>query len=339
MKNRLDWVDITKGLGMILVIVGHCVYFGKTMHNWIFSFHMPMFFILSGLFVKSRPIKHELKRKARSLLVPYFLFSMLGLGITLLIPVWRNKYGLKGLIYDIYMSSPDYINISSIWYLVCLFISMILLQYVIKLKERTQWIIIILMALIGFVFGSIHETIFFLPGKRLPFNLDVVPVSMLFLFLGYRYKDNIFAFVDVINKHMVKLLFFLSVTGIVSVILSVINGRVNLHGLTYNNVFVYFLAALFGSTFVVCVSSLVERLHSKNILKNGLIWCGRNSIKILGVQSIAIRLYILFVNEVFGTQYELYHLPIEHVYVSSFVVTFFSIIIVVLFDFVRKNIK
>lgn len=60
-ENRIDWVDISKGLGIILVIIGHCVYLGGLIHNWIFSFHMPLFFILSGIFIRKIKLNSFIK--------------------------------------------------------------------------------------------------------------------------------------------------------------------------------------------------------------------------------------------------------------------------------------
>jgi len=54
--NRIDYLDIAKGIGIILVYIGHC-YIGErtqTLSNviyWIYSFHMPFFFFVSGMFV------------------------------------------------------------------------------------------------------------------------------------------------------------------------------------------------------------------------------------------------------------------------------------------------
>lgn len=61
-ENRIDWVDISKGLGIILVIIGHCVYLGGLIHNWIFSFHMPLFFILSGIFIRKIKLNSFIKK-------------------------------------------------------------------------------------------------------------------------------------------------------------------------------------------------------------------------------------------------------------------------------------
>ena len=47
-RQRIDWIDTAKGLCMILVIVGHTLPYGNLMRNFIFSFHMPAFFFLTG---------------------------------------------------------------------------------------------------------------------------------------------------------------------------------------------------------------------------------------------------------------------------------------------------
>lgn len=46
-NGRIAWVDIAKGLGIFLVVLGH-TYRKNPVQNWIYSFHMPLFFILSG---------------------------------------------------------------------------------------------------------------------------------------------------------------------------------------------------------------------------------------------------------------------------------------------------
>ena len=40
--------DVIKGIGIILMVIGHTC--GQPLYNWIYSFHMPLFFIISGLF-------------------------------------------------------------------------------------------------------------------------------------------------------------------------------------------------------------------------------------------------------------------------------------------------
>lgn len=49
-SKRIEWIDIAKGIGMLLVIMGHSVGFGSFLHNLIFAFHMPLFFCFRGLY-------------------------------------------------------------------------------------------------------------------------------------------------------------------------------------------------------------------------------------------------------------------------------------------------
>lgn len=53
-RQRIDWIDTAKGLCMILVIVGHTLPYGNLMRNFIFSFHMPAFFFLTGYTARRR---------------------------------------------------------------------------------------------------------------------------------------------------------------------------------------------------------------------------------------------------------------------------------------------
>ena len=82
-SNRISYIDISKGIGIILVCIGHfdisnedSVFFN--LFTWIYSFHMPFFFFISGLLFdsKSMTTKDFLKRKLINLIVPYLLFSI-----------------------------------------------------------------------------------------------------------------------------------------------------------------------------------------------------------------------------------------------------------------------
>ena len=77
--NNLKWtplkrntvIDITKAIGILLVILGHCG--AMPYRHFIFTFHMPLFFILSGYFFKSKDIKTSMKSDLQHLMIPYFV--------------------------------------------------------------------------------------------------------------------------------------------------------------------------------------------------------------------------------------------------------------------------
>lgn len=47
-RHRLVWVDLAKAVAIIAMILGHEIGEDNSLHVWIYSFHMPIFFILSG---------------------------------------------------------------------------------------------------------------------------------------------------------------------------------------------------------------------------------------------------------------------------------------------------
>lgn len=89
-NQRLSYLDIAKGIGIILVVLGHCIpdasmpggpsdKFLSIMFKLIYSFHMPLFFFIAGIF--SLPKLNSLidfniidfiKKRFLRLMVPYF---------------------------------------------------------------------------------------------------------------------------------------------------------------------------------------------------------------------------------------------------------------------------
>lgn len=75
-SKRLDWIDIAKGIAMILVIVGHTVPNPSPLRHAIFSFHMPVFFILAGYTFRPKPWRELLSGSMSRLLVPYVVLAL-----------------------------------------------------------------------------------------------------------------------------------------------------------------------------------------------------------------------------------------------------------------------
>lgn len=78
--KRIEWIDICKGLGIFLVVIGHTsiARISQTLYDWIYSFHMPMFYMLSGMVFN--PTKYSsfgiyLKRRIKTLVIPFFILN------------------------------------------------------------------------------------------------------------------------------------------------------------------------------------------------------------------------------------------------------------------------
>lgn len=66
-KQRIEYFDAAKGIAIIAVIVGHMGLIARGMtltEKFIFSFHMPIFFLISGYFLSSRMTLWEFAKKA-----------------------------------------------------------------------------------------------------------------------------------------------------------------------------------------------------------------------------------------------------------------------------------
>lgn len=332
---RIPWIDAAKGLGMLLVILGHCVYQGGFLHNYIFSFHMPLFFILSGICYKAVSVKTVIVKKTKSLILPYIWFSLLGLALTLIIPEWRGELTIKGLLTDIYLCSPSYVNVSSIWFLVCLFVVTVVFSAINKdRKTKRQWVWVTLLAIGGFIFAYFSNSLDILPCNRLPFNIDTALVSILFFAIGYYFKSRI---MNTASKcdNLSKLSLFIIVAALVTVLCTLYNGRVNLHGLIYKNVAVYIIGSLAGSALTVLVALGLSHFCP---IKRFLEWVGKNSLLFIGFQSILIRLYITGANKLLSTDYKLYHLEGVHVLLSFMFVTLLSIVFVIIVNKIKVKI-
>lgn len=91
-SQRVRWVDYAKGVGIFLVVLGHTLR-GLVNHSilelsmpvraideWIYAFHMPLFFFISGLFINrsaSRPLRVFVVEKLKAIAYPYVLWSVL----------------------------------------------------------------------------------------------------------------------------------------------------------------------------------------------------------------------------------------------------------------------
>lgn len=91
-RKRYDIIDIAKAIAIILVAIGHfdiepAPYFYNALHTVIYTFHMPLFMFASGFLCVAtwRPQKYRafVEKKFRRLMVPYFVMSVIIIGIKL----------------------------------------------------------------------------------------------------------------------------------------------------------------------------------------------------------------------------------------------------------------
>lgn len=133
--NRDQSLDIMKGIGILLVVFAHVFHHGGI----IYQFHMPLFFILSGAAMAYSSSGYSFKKKFKTLLVPYFVFSFISFAYWALIeskfrPLHEDD--IFGDFFAINTKLQQFINIFTaincksafiynivLWFLPCLFIA------------------------------------------------------------------------------------------------------------------------------------------------------------------------------------------------------------------------
>ena len=201
--SRILFVDIARIYGVALVFYGHIIEsymkagspVAAVHYKFVYSFHMPLFFILSGYIAKEQLTNIDfslyLKSKAASRLVPYLFFSIL-----LIIPTfWTTDFtvGLelptvegyvKGIAATVLAGFP-YFNIPT-WFLICLFV--VEMMHYATAKFLTSNSKIILIASGFYLIGSIlaWNADFLKPTNMLSQHGKIFPYFMILeAFTGY----------------------------------------------------------------------------------------------------------------------------------------------------------
>lgn len=335
MQERIEWIDIAKGIGMFLVIAGHTVSLRYCYP--LYAFHMPLFFFLSGLVFKDKNERFDTfaVSKARSLLKPWITILFVSFLVCLSIPQWRSELTVAGILADFYTANTNTLQNSSLWYLVCFYIVLLLSFFTNKISKTSHKAIFVVMLALGMLYIREFLSLYPLPFHRLPFKIDSALVALVFFMTAYCYQSK---FISLIQK-MPKVVFVLPLV-ILTVVLSVFNGWSNINSLDFGRIrLLYFPIAFLGIGTVCLLSKCMTKLPPP--LKNFWIFYGKNSLLIFGFQSLFIRLYLLFFNYIEGIDMRLYgDNPIIH-QIGSFVIVFFVIspLIIRVIDFLKTSIK
>ena len=180
-KPRLEWVDYAKGLAIILVVYRHALYgvmfSGLEVDQWlldaneiVYSFRMPLFFILSGLFAaKSIQKRNTLASfgtyKFSTILYPYLIWGVIQIGLQIILSNYTNS---SRTWFDFVLLLIQPRAIDQLWYLYALF-NVSILFYLLygTLRLSNIWMLgisILLFGLSTFVqaYSLIHDAIYFL---------------------------------------------------------------------------------------------------------------------------------------------------------------------------------
>lgn len=274
-KPRNATLDIAKGVGIIFVVFGHnwAVLHDKgEMFRMIFSFHMPLFFFLSGVFIRSRDsLKLFATTRAKTLLKPYFV-TLLTLGIFRLVTNMPMKNGVEinafDYFYGIIYATGNSIEWIPLWFLPHLFISSVLVLSVIKLAPSRKQQLLITLGLLILGVAGLH------PGDW-PWSIDLLPISVAFILLGYSSSQYAKSMAFCAPHFLAALLLF-SALHVVS------NNTIDLNLRLYDDFLITTAQALLGIYLSLGFSSLIGRNQAIN---KAMSYIGSGTLYILILHS------------------------------------------------------
>ncbi len=186
--NRLPFIDVAKGLGIIAVVAGH-VYPPGLVRSLIFVFHMPLFFFISGYLFKPKEGKAFIASKLRQLIIPYFSFLLIVYAVqnqvifhdASLTFLQRLSLWGKALLGGRWL----YGYTSAFWFAPVLFIVLLAANWLLKNYSKQRLVLLALTAL-----TAAYVNAYFFPALKIPMNANVVLAALPLLLAGYFFKEH-----------------------------------------------------------------------------------------------------------------------------------------------------
>lgn len=276
-KERLVYLDLGRGLAMIAVILCH-IYNNNMADVWFCSFHVPLFFIISGCLIRytresEKSIGEILIKKIKNIIFPYITFNIVYICFSFIaFDSSRNIFSLKSNI----ISTVIMRGCGALWFLPALFIAeigfIVLNKFYNKeisisnlkkvFENNKKHFIIEIMCILYILFIGMYNY------KSLMLVLIRGTVGLIFTMIGY-YTFN---FINRVNINGIVVFILL----VASIIISQFNGIVDLYSLIFNNVFLYVFCSLLGSYSVIL---LLKKVKSNKIL----MYFGTNSLILMSI--------------------------------------------------------
>lgn len=276
-KARIEWIDVAKGIGILCVFLGHLGV--EIVDRIVFTFHMPLFFILSGMLLKvDVPLRSFIKQKSKRLLIPYYATGGIICILLVFADIFRNLWDkilpdiwamLNAIIYGSCFRVSDTIDgVGALWFLWALFWACIIVKVLIPYSRSAVYICILS------IFSYISTHYFCLP-------LSIQPgiCASIFVYLGVRLQG-----INWKKELNAKRAFGALIIFVVEVILDI---HLDMGQNIYNYGMISVLGAICICYLVIYISNLVRNKY----LKKYFLIMGQYSLYILCIHQIEMRVF------------------------------------------------
>lgn len=263
MNERNTYMDRAKGIGILAVIIAHIGVgqFGV----WLYTFHLPLFFIISGYFFQTQgEFVPFLKKKSRAYLIPYICCAIIISSFEFI----KSGGSVRAFFFSLVRFGFQR-RYTTLWFLATLFGAVILFWIICKKLGNGLVKLMLCSAGLSSVFILYDE----FGGQFLPSNVDTSFIVLFYLALGHTWrKCDMIEHIMKWDKHIlvIVLLFIVNISCTVCNYLlcgktyEMFQGRYGIFPLTVT-------AACAGSLAIILVCNCCTRC-------NAIQWIGRNSM-------------------------------------------------------------
>lgn len=285
-KERYAELDLAKGAGILLVITGHIQYISEDFRNFIVAFHIPLFFIIAGMLIHiqeedKKSLAKTVMKKSRSILQPYFIFSLIFIVAQYIAYRIGSSMTLELVKQNIYLTFILF-GMSVLWFLGALFVGEMAFLAVIKnCKKKWTPVVLFIWMILSCFANRCLKNYNSMYGERPYLNyfcMMVIRIGIIAFFIGVG-----FYFWEIREKIRI-VPWAAGIAGVLclaaTVVISRINGGVDLHFLVFQHEVLYFAGAILGSMGIVGIAYGLKKFVKFPLLKI-LEFYGKNSLIVM----------------------------------------------------------
>jgi fucose 4-O-acetylase-like acetyltransferase len=282
-QHRLLWIDFAKTIGIWLVVFGH-IKIPENFTNVIYSFHMPLFFFISGYLERDRTIKETFRNGLKTIIIPYVilygLFYLWWFPVSLVRhPEIFGKISLDSAIIKPFLGMIFGVGYNTIfstmidvplWFLIGLFFVKIFFCFLRTIFKQN----IILILLTNFVIIAIVYRIKTMEIDLL-FSLDSAFLALPYFVVGNIMKKHKMIRGYKINgiKNIILVLGIFIICFMILILTVPLNGRIDINEFNFGmNILLFYPIGMIGIISTIILSQIYQkRIKIIEFISNGTI--------------------------------------------------------------------
>lgn len=285
-KQRVEYIDYLRGL-----CVAWVVWFHTTHPEFVdYSFRIPLFFFVSGIFFKTYPWKIFWRKKVNQLLVPFVLFYVIYYIYLIVTNAFSNHnfvsfdYSSFWDVFGLYTVNETFVVNPPLWF-ICALINLQLLLYVSAKWIKNKWVLISLAVVISL------SGLWYIQKIPTPFMFGRSLRYFVYYVLGYSFGKSLISYIETSKRNEVILL----VKSLIVIAILVVLRNVVVLGNKTIDVFDYF--EILGIIMFLIV--LFKYLHCYKIVYP-FKYFGMNSYIVFGMHEVYHSSFRIILERLFG---------------------------------------